>query len=65
VGRRTVGAGCWQFGLWNGFNAGQSTQEPLNYVVGGQWDINRSFSVLAELGFGERKSEMLNLTYRF
>jgi hypothetical protein len=43
----------------------QSTQEPLNYVVGGQWDINRSFSVLAELGFGERKSEMLNLTYRF
>jgi hypothetical protein len=43
----------------------QSTQEPLNYVVGGQWDINRSFSVLAELGFGERRSEMLNLTYRF
>ena len=43
----------------------QETQEPLNYVVGGQWDINRSFSVLAELGFGERKSEMLNLTYRF
>ncbi len=43
----------------------QSTQEPLNYIVGGQWDINRSFSVLAELGFGERKSEMLSLTYRF
>jgi hypothetical protein len=43
----------------------QSTQEPLNYIVGGQWDINRSFSVLAELGFGERRSEMLNLTYRF
>ena len=43
----------------------QSTQEPLNYVVGGQWDINRSFSLLAELGFGERKSEMLNFTYRF
>ena len=43
----------------------QSTQEPLNYVIGGQWDINRSFSVLAELGFGERRSEMLNFTYRF
>ena len=43
----------------------QSTQEPLNYVAGGQWDINRSFSVLAELGFGVRKSQMLNLTYRF
>lgn len=43
----------------------QSTQEAYNYVIGGQWDINRSLSVLAELGFGERKSQMLNLTYRF
>jgi len=43
----------------------QSTQEKYNYVVGGQWDINRSFSVLAEFGFGKRKSQMLNLTYRF
>jgi len=43
----------------------QSTQEKYNYLVGGQWDINRSFSVLAELGFGKRKSQMLNLTYRF
>jgi len=43
----------------------QSTQEKYNYVVGGQWDINRSISVLAELGFGKRKSQMLNLTYRF
>jgi len=43
----------------------QSTQEPYNYVVGGQWDINRSFSILAELGFGKRTSQMLNLTYRF
>jgi hypothetical protein len=43
----------------------QSTQVPWNYVVGGQWDINRSFAVLLELGFGKRKSQMLNLTYRF
>lgn len=43
----------------------QSTQEPYNYLIGGQWDINRSFSILAELGFGERSSQMLNLTYRF
>jgi hypothetical protein len=43
----------------------ESTQEPVNYVIGGQWDINRSFSVLAELGFGKRESQMLNLTYRF
>ena len=28
----------------------QSTQEAYNYVIGGQWDINRSFSILAELG---------------
>jgi hypothetical protein len=43
----------------------QSTQQAWNYLIGGQWDINRSFSVLAEFGFGERKSQMLNLTYRF
>ena len=43
----------------------QSTGEPLNYVIGGQWDINRSISILAELGFGKRESQMLNLTYRF
>jgi hypothetical protein len=43
----------------------QETKEPWNYLIGGQWDINRSFSALAELGFGKRKSQMLNLTYRF
>ena len=43
----------------------QSTQVTWNYLIGGQWDVNRSFSVLAEFGFGKRKSQMLNLTYRF
>ncbi|NCF63092.1 MAG: hypothetical protein GWP58_09595 [Gammaproteobacteria bacterium] len=43
----------------------QSTQEALNYTIGGQWDINRSFAILAEFGFGKRTSQMLNLTYRF
>jgi hypothetical protein len=43
----------------------QSTQEAYNYVIGGQWDVNRSFSILAEIGLGKRTSQMLNLTYRF
>jgi hypothetical protein len=43
----------------------QKTAEPWNYLIGGQWDINRSFAVLFEAGFGERKSQMLNATYRF
>jgi hypothetical protein len=43
----------------------QSTQEAYNYVIGGTWDINRSFSILAEIGLGKRTSQMLNLTYRF
>ena len=43
----------------------QATQEKFNYLIGGQWDINRSFSILAEVGFGKRKSQMLNFTYRF
>ncbi len=43
----------------------QSTQSPTNFLIGGQWDINRSFSVLAEFGFGNRTSQMVNLSYRF
>lgn len=43
----------------------QSTQEAYNYVIGGQWDISRSFSILAEIGMGKRTSQMLNFTYRF
>ncbi len=43
----------------------QSVHEPLNYVIGGQWDVNRSFSILAEFGMGKRKSQMLNFTFRF
>jgi hypothetical protein len=43
----------------------QSTQKKVNYLLGGQWDVNRSFSVMAEFGFGTRTSQMLNLTYRF
>ena len=43
----------------------QATQIPWNYVIGGQWDINRSLSLLVELGIHKRKSQMVNLTYRF
>ncbi|MDH3924153.1 MAG: hypothetical protein OET41_06055 [Xanthomonadales bacterium] len=43
----------------------QATQVPWNYVIGGQWDINRSLSLLVELGFHKRTSQMVNLTYRF
>jgi hypothetical protein len=43
----------------------QSTQEAYNYIIGGNWDINRSFSILAEIGLGKRTSQMLNFTYRF
>ncbi len=43
----------------------QSTQEAYNYVIGGNWDITRSFSILAEIGLGKRTSQMLNFTYRF
>jgi len=43
----------------------QSTQEAYNYVIGGNWDINRSFSILAEFGMGKRSSQMLSFTYRF
>ena len=43
----------------------QSTQEAYNYIIGGSWDINRSFSILAEFGMGKRTSQMLNFTYRF
>lgn len=43
----------------------QSVQNSVNFVFGGQWDIDRSFSVLAEFGIGKRQSQMINLNYRF
>jgi hypothetical protein len=43
----------------------QSVQNPLNFLLGGQWDINRSFSILAEFGIGKRQSQMINLNLRF
>ena len=43
----------------------QEAAHPTNYLIGAQWDINRSFSVLAEFGFGKRTSQMINLNYRF
>lgn len=43
----------------------QSVQNAVNFIFGGQWDINRSFSLLAEFGIGQRQSQMLNLNYRF
>jgi hypothetical protein len=43
----------------------QSVQNPVNFLFGGQWDINRSFSILAEFGIGKRQSQMINLNLRF
>jgi hypothetical protein len=43
----------------------QETDAPLNYLVGGRWEIGKGFEALLELGFGERRSTMANLTYRF
>ena len=46
-------------------NIQQSVQEPWSYLIGGRWELGRGFEVLAEFGFAERRSNMLNLTYRF
>jgi hypothetical protein len=43
----------------------QATQVPWNTVLGGRWELGKGFEVLAEFGFGGRRSNMLNLTYRF
>ena len=43
----------------------QQVQEPWNYLIGGQWDVNRSIAILAELGFGDRRSQMLSVSFRF
>jgi hypothetical protein len=37
----------------------------MNFLLGGQWDTNRSFSILAEFGTGKRQSQMIKLNYRF
>ncbi len=43
----------------------ESTQSPWNGLLGGRWEIGKGFEMLAEFGFGPRRSNMLNLTYRF
>ncbi|MHC4521774.1 MAG: hypothetical protein ACYTAS_24540 [Planctomycetota bacterium] len=37
-----------------------------NYLVGGNWDINRSLSLQAEVGFGESRDNVItSMAYRF
>ncbi len=43
----------------------QSTQVPWNGLFGGRWEIGKGVEMLAEFGFGQRRSNMFNLTYRF
>lgn len=43
----------------------QSTQAPWNTVLGGRWELGKGFEMLAEFGLGKRRSNMVNLTYRF
>lgn len=43
----------------------QSTQVAWNTVLGGRWEFGKGFEMLAEFGLGGRRSNMLNLTYRF
>jgi len=56
------------------FERNEMTQQALADAIGltrqtviaiEKKDINRSFSILAEIGLGKRKSQMLSLSYRF
>lgn len=43
----------------------QSTKAPWNTVAGGRWEFGKGFEMLAEFGFGQRRSNMITATYRF
>lgn len=44
----------------------QEAAEPLNYVVGGRWNIDPRFQITLEWGFGEQRDHWLaNAGYRF
>jgi hypothetical protein len=43
----------------------QGTRAPWNTVLGGRWEFAWGLELLAEFGFGQRRSNMLNLTWRF
>lgn len=43
----------------------EEAEEPLNYIVGGRWQIDRHWHATLELGFGEREHWMANFGYRF
>lgn len=47
------------------FNVEQQLSSPWNTLVGLQYQMFDSFSIIGEVGFGGRKNAMLSLEYRF
>lgn len=43
----------------------QETASPINYLVGGRWNITEEFELLIEGGMGARKQVLSSLSYRF
>ena len=53
------------FGPFIDVSVEQSTKAPWNTVLGGRWEFGKGFEMLAEFGFGQRRSNMIVATYRF
>lgn len=47
------------------FNVEQQLSSPWNTLVGLQYQMFDSFSIIGEMGFSGRKNAMLSLEYRF
>jgi hypothetical protein len=45
----------------------QHTSSPVNYLIGGQWNITEEWSIIAEtnFAFSDRQQFMFQLGYRF
>jgi len=44
----------------------QRNKDKWNFLVGGNWDIAKSFGLQAEVGFGESRNNVISsVTYRF
>ena len=48
-----------------GYSMTLGVKEPINFIIGGGWQINRHMNLMVEAGVGDRSQFMLGFDYRF
>ena len=48
-----------------GYSMTLGVKEPINFIIGGAWQINQHINLMLEAGLGDRSQFMLGFDYRF